>query len=84
MSFELKEDSKGIVTKPVVYFGPSRYSACLPTVGESHSVYAYNHPVLGEMEVHTSTVAEVFPDGSFDTLNTHYTPVTPEFFGDFS
>lgn len=38
------------------------------------SVYAINHPVLGQTYVYTSVVVVVNDDGSFETLNTLYKP----------
>lgn len=77
-NLSLLDDSKGIVAKPVVYFDAQLDP--LVVVGGCAYVYALNHPVLGEMDVRTSTVQVINPDGSFETLNTVYIPKTKEMF----
>lgn len=41
-------------------------------------VRALNHPRLGNCDVHTTVILEIFEDGSFETLNTIYKPVERE------
>lgn len=38
-------------------------------------VYALNHPKLGEGQVRTSQVMDIYDDGSFETMNTIYIPM---------
>lgn len=45
---------------------------------EMASVYAMNHPRLGQGLVRTSIVIKKNSDGSFETLNTIYKPVKEE------
>ena len=46
--------------------------------GERGYVRALNHPRLGNCDVHTTVILEIFEDGSFETLNTIYKPVERE------
>jgi hypothetical protein len=64
--------------KPVVTFtGPARFSH----VGDAKvaRVYALDHPLLGQTSVITSNVQKHNPDGSFETLNTIYKPITEDY-----
>ena len=45
-----------------------------PTGDKVASVYALDHPRLGRGTVRTSAVLKINEDGSFETLNTIYTP----------
>lgn len=63
-------------TKPVV-----RYRKGLDTYikeGKGAYVHAYNHPILGTGVVSTSVVLSIQPDGTFETINTIYTPDGPD------
>lgn len=65
--------------KPVVFFvGEPRF---IKWAGKKDvivaSVYALNHPKLGETQVRTSQVMDKFDDGSFETMNTMYIPMKP-------
>lgn len=60
--------------KPVVLFSGAAVFRMHQT-GETASVIAIKHPVLGTTRVHTSLVIQKFPDGSFETLNTIYVPM---------
>lgn len=46
--------------------------------GERGYVRALNHPRLGNCDVHTTVILEIFEDGSFETLNTIYKPFERE------
>jgi len=46
--------------------------------GERGYVRALNHPRLGNCDVHTTVILEIFEDGRFETLNTIYKPVERE------
>lgn len=78
-NLSLLDDSAGIVDKPVVYFDATHDPFIV--VGRSAYVHAFNHPVLGEMDVQTSTVQQVNPDGSFETHNTVYIPASASLTG---
>lgn len=82
-----KHDSTGVTwpfpsakapeRKPVVFFtGQPRF---IEWAGKKDvivaSVYALNHPKLGETQVRTSQVMDKFDDGSFETMNTMYIPM---------
>lgn len=43
--------------------------------GEIATLFALNHPRLGQNKVTTSLVQYKFDDGSFETLNTIYIPM---------
>lgn len=58
--------------KPVVYFEKS--SAYDVKLGQRGYVKAINHPKFGHNNVHTSTIMEIYADGSFETRNTVYKP----------
>lgn len=61
--------------KPVVFYtGPLN-------IGEGGgfefaNVFAINHPCLGTEHVRTSAILQKFEDGSFETRNTFYVPVS--------
>lgn len=64
--------------KPVVTFtGPARFS--YSGDNEVASVYALDHPLLGQTLVRTSIVQKHNRDGSFETLNTIYKPLTEDY-----
>jgi len=65
------------MTKPIVEFAKG-WGTQTFVVGDWAYVWVFNHPRLGETDVSTSTIVEVFPDGSFETLNTKYVPVERE------
>lgn len=62
--------------KPVVFFTGKARFVDWPYKKDCQvaSVYALNHPKLGECLVRTSQVMEIFDDGSFETMNTMYIP----------
>lgn len=63
--------------KPVVHFsGAATFWGWELADGtaEVASVYALDHPRLGQQVVRTSEVIKKFDDGSFETLNTIYKP----------
>lgn len=66
--------------KPVVYFDSDPYFWMWNEETEVASLnLVYNHPRLGYCyNVRTSTVLKKFEDGSFETRNTMYKPVTEE------
>jgi len=63
--------------KPVVYFiGDAQFIDWPYKKGvQVASVYALNHPKLGECRVRTSQVMDTYDDGSFETMNTMYIPM---------
>jgi len=64
--------------KPVVTFtGPARFSQ----IGGNKvaRVYALDHPLLGQTSVITSSVQKHNADGSFETLNTIYKPISEDY-----
>lgn len=64
--------------KPVVTFtGPARFS--YSGDNEVARVYALDHPRLGQGVVWTSIVQKHNPDGSFETLNTIYKPISEDY-----
>lgn len=64
--------------KPVVTFvGPARFS--YSGDNEVARVYALDHPRLGQTVVWTSIVQKHNPDGSFETLNTIYKPISEDY-----
>ena len=66
------------MSKPVVTFsGPAKFS--YSGNNEVARVYALDHPLLGQTRVFTSVVQKHNPDGSFETLNTIYRPLTEEY-----
>lgn len=61
--------------KPVVQFYP--VEGWTPILGTFTMVRPINHPLRTNRHVvRTSHIIEVFPDGSFETDNTFFTPVT--------
>ena len=64
--------------KPVVTFsGPARFS--YRGDNEVAKVYALDHPQFGQTVVWTSIVQKHNPDGSFETLNTIYKPISEDY-----
>ncbi len=63
--------------KPVVFFTGQAQFIDWPYKKDVQvaSVYALNHPKLGETRVRTSQVMEIYDDGSFETMNTMYIPM---------
>lgn len=63
--------------KPVVFFtGEAKFfDWAYKKDVQVASVYALNHPHLGETQVRTSQVMEIYDDGSFETMNTMYIPM---------
>ena len=61
--------------KPVVYFtGEARYDDMMFKGVTVAHVRTLDHYVWGADKVRTSKVLNVFPDGSFETMNTLYKP----------
>lgn len=65
-----------LAPKPVVFFigKPKFFDWAYKKDCQVASVYALNHPKLGERIVRTSQVMEIYDDGSFETMNTMYIP----------
>jgi hypothetical protein len=63
--------------KPVVFFiGQAKFiDWAYKKDVQVAMVYALNHPKLGEGQVRTSQVMEIYDDGSFETMNTMYIPM---------
>lgn len=65
------------VNKPVVYFvGNPRFDTEMYPGHEVAHVSTIDHYVWGWDRVRTSSVLNKFEDGSFETLNTVYKPLT--------
>jgi len=65
--------------KPVVHFiGDAKFYEVDAGDGivEYARVYGIDHPILGRDNIRTSLVVQKFSDGSFETLNTLYKPLT--------
>lgn len=64
------------MSKKIVHYNRSRYKNIV--LGHSAIVFPIDHPdteqVSNTREVITSRVIKMFPDGSFETLNTMYKP----------
>lgn len=68
--------------KPKVYFtGEPVWDTKIFPGHEVAHVNAVDHYVWGKDKIRTSTVLNKFPDGSFETMNTLYVPVTQEQMG---
>jgi hypothetical protein len=66
-----------VVIKPVVYFtGKATFDTTRFEGIEVGRVNAVDHYVWGRDVIRTSAVLKKYPDGSFETMNTLYKPLT--------
>ena len=72
------EDLTNMIKPVVHYTGEARFYEVKTEDGsvEYARVYGIDHPILGRDNIRTSIVLKKFGDGSFETLNTLYKPLT--------